>query len=102
MLLATGASLGLAGHLGASITHGEDYLTEYAPAPVRRALGLPVRVDPADQPWKPLPERIVFADVVAPVLTERCVGCHSGQKAKGGLRLDGFAQLMKGGNSGAA
>ena len=32
-LLATGASLGLAGHLGASITHGEDYLTEYAPGP---------------------------------------------------------------------
>ncbi len=102
VLLATGASLGLAGHLGASITHGEDYLTEYAPRPVRRALGLPVRLDPADQPWKPLPQRIVFADVVAPVLTERCVGCHSGQKAKGGLRLDGFAEVMKGGDGGAA
>ena len=102
VLLATGASLGLAGHLGASITHGEEYLTEYAPSPVRRALGLPVRLNPADQPWKPLAERVVFADVVAPVLTERCVGCHSGQKAKGGLRLDGFAQVMKGGNGGAA
>ena len=101
VLLATGASLGLAGHLGASITHGDDYLTEYAPKPVRRALGLPIRVDPADRPWKPLAERVVFADVVAPVLTERCVGCHSGQKAKGGLRLDGFAQVMKGGDDGA-
>ena len=47
VLLATGASLGLAGHLGASITHGEDYLTEYAPNPVRRALGLPIHVDPS-------------------------------------------------------
>ena len=102
ILLATGASLGLAGHLGASITHGEDYLTEYAPNPLRRAMGLPIHVDPADLPWKPLPERIVFAEVVAPVLTERCVGCHSGQKAKGGLRLDAFDQLMKGGNSGTA
>jgi uncharacterized membrane protein len=102
VLLATGASLALAGHLGASITHGDDYLTEYAPTPVRRALGLPIRVDPADQPWKPLPARIVFADEVEPVLTERCVGCHSGQKAKGGLRLDAFAQVMKGGDSGAA
>ena len=102
VLLATGASLGLAGHLGASITHGEDYLTEYAPNPVRRLMGLPIHVDPADQPWKPLPQRVVFAEVVGPVLAERCVGCHGGQKAKGGLRLDGFAQLMKGGNSGAA
>ena len=89
-LLATGASLGLAGHLGASITHGEDYLTEYAPNPVRRALGLPVHIDPADLPWKPLPERVVFAEVVAPVLTERCVGCHGGAKANGGLRLDAY------------
>ena len=102
VLLATGASLGLAGHLGASITHGEDYLTEYAPNPVRRALGLAIHVDPADQPWKPLAQRVVFADVVAPVLAERCVGCHGGQKAKGGLRLDGFAQVMKGGDGGTA
>ena len=57
VLLRHGPSLALAGHLGASITHGEDYLTEYAPNPVRRALGLPIHIDPADQPWKPLPER---------------------------------------------
>ena len=101
VLLATGASLGLAGHLGASITHGEDYLTEYAPNPVRHLLGLPIHVDPADQPWKPLPERVVFSEVIEPVLAERCVGCHGGQKAKGGLRLDAFAQVMKGGDSGA-
>lgn len=100
-LLATGASLGLAGHLGASITHGEDYLTEYAPDSVRRALGLPVHIDPADLPWKPLPERVVFAEVVAPVLTVRCVGCHGGAKANGGLRLDAYQQVIKGGNGGA-
>ena len=101
MLVVTAASLALAGHWGASITHGEDYLTEYAPNPVRHLLGLPLHIDPANMPWKPLPQRIVFAEEVAPVLTERCVGCHSGQKAKGGLRLDSFQQLIKGGNSGA-
>ena len=100
-LVATGASLGLAGHLGASITHGEDYLTEYAPNPVRRALGLPVHIDPADMPWKPAAERMVFAEVVAPVLTTRCVGCHGEAKANGGLRLDAYQQVLKGGNGGA-
>ncbi len=102
ILLATGACLGLAGHWGASITHGEDYLTEYAPDPLRHLLGLPVRIDPADLPWKPLPDRIAFTDVVGPILNDRCVSCHSGQKAKGGLRLDRFDLVMKGGNGGAA
>ena len=30
------------------------------------------------------------------------MSCHSGQKAKGGLRLDRFDLVMKGGNGGAA
>ena len=102
VLLATGGCLALAGHWGASITHGEDYLTEYAPDPIRHLLGLPIRVDPADLPWKPLPDRIAFTDVVGPILNDRCVGCHSGEKAKGGLRLDRFDEVMKGGNGGAA
>jgi uncharacterized membrane protein len=102
VLLATGACLGLAGHWGASITHGEDYLTEYAPDSLRHLLGLPVRIDPADLPWKPLPERIAFNDVVGPILNDRCVSCHSGQKAKGGLRLDRYDLVLKGGNGGAA
>ncbi len=100
-LLFTAAAVGIAGHLGASITHGEDYLTEYAPNPVRRLLGLPLHIDPADIPWKPLSDRAAFAEEAGPILTERCVGCHSGQKAKGGLRLDAYEQLMKGGNNGA-
>jgi hypothetical protein len=102
ILLATGACLGLAGHWGASITHGEDYLTEYAPDSVRHLLGLPVRIDPANLPWKPLPDRIAFADVVGPLLNDRCVSCHSGQKAKGGLRLDRYDLVLKGGNTGPA
>jgi hypothetical protein len=102
VLLATGACLALAGHWGASITHGEDYLTEYAPDSVRHLLGLPVRIDPADLPWKPLPDRIAFTDVVGPIFNDRCVSCHSGQKAKGGLRLDRFDLVMKGGNGGAS
>ncbi len=102
VLILTGGCLALAGHYGADITHGEDYLTEYAPNPVRRLLGLPLRLNLADQPVKPLPERVAFAEVVAPILAERCVGCHSGQKAKGGLRLDRYDLVMKGGESGAS
>ncbi len=41
-----------------------------------------------------------FAREVAPLLQGRCLGCHSADKHKGGLRLDSRAGLLKGGNSG--
>ncbi len=43
-----------------------------------------------------------FETRVRPVLMERCYKCHSGAKAKGGLRLDSAASLRRGGESGAA
>jgi mono/diheme cytochrome c family protein len=47
-------------------------------------------------------DRISFAKEVAPVLRQHCHGCHiAGQQASGGLRMDTFAQLMQGGDSGA-
>src|ERR1044072_898481 len=43
-----------------------------------------------------------FEKRVRPVLAGRCYGCHSlqAEKLKGGLRLDSYAALMKGGESG--
>jgi hypothetical protein len=38
--------------------------------------------------------------VVQPVLQQNCVSCHGPEKSKGGLRLDSFAGLTKGGKSG--
>ena len=37
-----------------------------------------------------------------PVLSARCVSCHGPEKQKGGLRLDGLAAALEGGDSGAA
>ena len=36
------------------------------------------------------------------ILTSSCVECHGPSKAKGGLRLDGYDAVMKGGKHGAA
>lgn len=41
-----------------------------------------------------------YADV-APIFAERCVMCHSGDAAPGGLRLDSFDAVLKGGTRGA-
>ncbi len=45
---------------------------------------------------------VSFARDVAPILRERCTGCHDGRKAKGKYRLDSFEWLRKPGGSGEA
>jgi hypothetical protein len=43
-----------------------------------------------------------FARDVMPVLGRYCDGCHGATKQHGGLELDGYADLMRGGDSGPA
>ena len=101
-LTLTCASLTLAGHYGASLTHGEAYLTEHAPDFLRDLVGLKPRHEPSAGTPKPVEQRLLWDDVVQPILDERCISCHHEGKAKGGLRLDSLAGLLKGGASGLA
>lgn len=92
--------MGFASHDGASMTHGKDYLTRYAPDPIRKLLGLevkaPVKVVAAAG------SQVVYADIVAPIFERRCVSCHKDGKSKGKLRMDTFEMLVKGGKEGPA
>jgi mono/diheme cytochrome c family protein len=47
-------------------------------------------------------EPVVFSRDIKPIFVASCVQCHARGKAKGGLRLDERAELLKGGDSGAA
>ena len=42
-----------------------------------------------------------FHAALAPLLTKYCVGCHHAEDAEGGLSLEAFNELMKGGKGGA-
>src|SRR3954452_13727428 len=42
---------------------------------------------------------VSFKRDVAPILLQRCQGCHGPEKVKGEYRLDSFDRLMKGGAS---
>jgi len=88
-------------HLGGSLTHGEDYLTEYAPALVRRALGLHVPRDRSSEPLLAIGDREAFDGVALRVFERHCLECHNPGKQKGGLRLDTHEGVMEGGQSGA-
>jgi uncharacterized membrane protein len=97
--------MGFASHDGGSITHGENYLTEFAPAPVRKVLGLEIKA----KKMKPEPgatgvpagSEPVFASIVSPILERRCMQCHKESKSKGKFRMDSYELLVKGGKEGA-
>lgn len=83
----------ITGHLGGSLTHGENFLTE----------GFSVGAE--HQTLKPIPniqEAVLYTDVVQPVLEAKCYSCHGSNKQKGKLRLDAEPGILKGGKDGPA
>ncbi|QMU28603.1 c-type cytochrome domain-containing protein [Adhaeribacter radiodurans] len=94
VLLATLFLIGT-GHYGGNLTHGEDYLSQ----PLTALMGQ----TPAKKIRKPitnLNEAVVYADLVEPVLEQKCYQCHSSKKQKGDLRLDSPENILKGGEHG--
>lgn len=92
-------SLSVAGHNGGSLTHGEDYLFQYAPNGIRAIAGLPPKKEKRG-PITDINEALVFDDLIQPMLEQRCVSCHRAGKKKGELRMDTAEELLKGGEEG--
>jgi uncharacterized membrane protein len=102
LLFGSVSVMAYASHGGASMTHGTDYLTKYAPDPIRKVLGLEPKLKKEEIIVKPLEEQVVYADIVQPILNKRCVECHKEGKSKGKLRMDTYEMLVKGGSEGSA
>jgi uncharacterized membrane protein len=79
--------LTVAGHLGASLTHGEDFVL----APLRDKAADPVISDSST----------VFEAAIRPVLEAKCFACHNERKTKGGLLMSTEGGLLAGGEHGA-
>ena len=77
----------ITGHLGAGITHGEDFLL----APV---------IKTTNQQTVALEDAEVYTHMVRPILEQKCMSCHSSKKAKGELVMETEALLLKGGKNG--
>lgn len=81
------------GHYGGNITHGSTYLFEYAPGFIRALHGMEARrarvtdIALAD-PW---------ADVVKPMLDQRCLSCHNDDRRRGELSMADYDTLMASG-----
>jgi len=81
--------LSITGHLGSSLTRGEDYLTA----------GLPSNSS-MDISKVNLSEALFYDDLVKPILEDKCYACHGPYKQKGKLRLDDPQHILKGGKDG--
>lgn len=74
-----------------------------APAPAKAPTPTPA---PAAKPAAPklaadvAAKAVVYSDVIAPILAEKCYSCHGEEKSKGKLRMHTFADLKKGGSEG--
>ncbi len=47
-------------------------------------------------------EKVLFKELVTPILEAKCIGCHGADKQKGKLRLDTIEAILKGGSEGLA
>ncbi|MEZ4826196.1 MAG: c-type cytochrome domain-containing protein [Bacteroidia bacterium] len=91
----------LGGHFGGSLTHGSDYLVQYAPPFVRTLAGLPAEREEEElKPIENIAQANVFADIIHPMVNARCQSCHNEDKMKGELRLDQQELWLEGGESG--
>lgn len=100
LLYLTVAGVTVAGHLGATLTHGEDYLTDALPG------AAPAITDGRMLALMSQPEALSDTQVqelsiqVRTILAHNCNRCHSADKIKGELRLDTREWAMKGGEDG--
>jgi uncharacterized membrane protein len=90
-LLISNAAVAYTSHLGGSITHGEDYLTEYLP--MIGSTGDTVKM-------KAERDMLVYEDMIMPVFEAKCLGCHNDSRQKGEFSMASFQTILKGGDSG--
>jgi uncharacterized membrane protein len=82
------------GHLGGSLTHGEDFLLPPPAATGDAAPAVKIKsIEAADS-------AVLYSAVIEPILDAKCYSCHSAAKQKGQLRLDSEEFIRKGGKHG--
>ena len=86
----------ITGHLGGSLTHGSNYLTQ----PLADVFGTDSTGSKTIKPVPNVQEALAYNDVIQPILQTKCYLCHGSHKQKGKLRMDDVAMLMKGGKDG--
>ncbi|MDC8006161.1 FN3 associated domain-containing protein [Aureisphaera galaxeae] len=81
-------SISVAGHFGSVLTHGDQFLFEYAGAAKK------------ERTIEMVDSLKIYDDVVAKIFNDKCLQCHNATKMKGELSLTSEAAMLKGGETG--
>lgn len=106
VLIITVVGVTAAGHFGASLTHGPDFLTEVLPWEADESLPRNPNFDLAQFSNASASGKLTDAQMadlnleVRSIFAHNCYKCHSAEKVKGELRLDRKDFVFKGGESG--
>jgi uncharacterized membrane protein len=88
----------LAGHFGGEMTHGEGYLFSFESNVTTNKNGSnqkSVLQKPTDTSTL-----AVYAGLIEPILSQKCMQCHNEKKKKGDFQMHNFEALMRGGKNG--
>lgn len=104
VLSITCVSIAVAGHFGASITHGEDYLfpsrsSDYDRTKMKNALAEFTQAAASDTLTDDQLDKLNLQ--VRAIFAHNCIQCHSTAKQKGGLVLDHEEGVFAGGDNGS-
>ncbi len=80
------AILIITGHLGASLTHGENFVFESFAKKNQENIAFN--------------DALVFEHLVMPIFESKCISCHGSKKMKGELLINTIENIKKGGKSG--
>jgi uncharacterized membrane protein len=100
LLVISAGVMGFASHDGASMVHGSDYLSKYAPPALKPWLGGKADTVAATDGAGAAAEPLIYENIVAPMMEEKCWKCHNEEKIKGKFRMDTYDLLVKGGKEG--
>ncbi|HUQ65383.1 MAG TPA: DUF1549 domain-containing protein [Flavitalea sp.] len=101
LLFITAIGISVTGHFGASLTHGDEYLTEVLPSEnIESTTGINFASLEEDTTRLTKQQQKDINVRVKAIFAHNCYKCHSAKKVKGELRLDGKDFVFKGGESG--
>ena len=104
LLFVSALSVSVAGHFGASLTHGSDYLSSVFPLSADYDNSSSVEFDSDivknDTAKLTASQELELNVKVRAIFAHNCYKCHGAEKVKGDLRLDHKELVFKGGENG--
>jgi len=88
------------GHLGGNLTHGDSYLTHYAPNFIKKITGIEIKEN--NKLFGSIhPDSLqVYPNFIQPIFEKKCTSCHNPTKKEGGLLLTSHKEIFAGGDHG--